>query len=756
MLKWRSVKKIVGIGTCVTGLGLGSFMYYRMKNLQRASVLHVSAETEDLNANYPDRMFVPPRSELLDKLKKEGFDVLVIGGGATGVGVALDSQTRGLNTALVEMHDFAAATSSRSTKLIHGGVRYLQAAVMGLDLAQYRMVEEALSERAHMLGAAPHLSYPLPILLPVKQWFMIPYYWAGVKAYDFVSGRQCLHSSYAIGKKEALRLFPMIKSDISGALVYFDGGQNDSRMALCVALTAIRFGATAVNHVEVTQLVKSVDEKTKKLVVRGAKCRDMLTGEEFTVNAKCVINATGPFTDKIRAMDDSGVKPITQPSSGVHITLPGFYSPEKMGLLDPSTSDGRVVFFLPWQRHTIAGTTDEKCTTDTGQIPTEAAIQFLLREIQGHLAEDVFIRRGDVLSAWSGIRPLVRDPNAKDTKSLARNHIIEVSGSNMITIAGGKWTTYRKMAEETVDKAIEICDLKPKSLKCRTLGLKVEGAHQYTPNMHIKLSQDYGLNWEIAEHLATTYGDKAYRVARRCGLTGMKWPLIGNRIHPNHPFVDGEVIYAVQREYAATLIDVIARRVNIAFRNADNAEESLETIAKLMAKYLNWDKRKVQDEIDNAKRFLRREMGIDLAKQNLQGRIEQSLLSDEEKKRYTQLFGLLDREKKGFLTLRDVKSMFDDYPDVCEKGLYFLVFFYERLHSILFFVSVPTDQLSEILMEVDTNKSGQVQLEEFLSLMDRLKGGHKGDGSSNRFAAAAKLVSDIPGLFPGERSGGGL
>lgn len=225
-------------------------------------------------------------------------------------------------------------------------------------------------------------------------------------------------------------------------------------MCLAVALTAARHGATVCNHVEVKELLKK-DDGTGKKVLCGAKVKDNISGKEFTVKAKCIINATGPFTDSIRKMDDPTVKSICCPSSGVHIVLPGYYSPDQMGLLDPSTSDGRVIFFLPWQRQTIAGTTDLPCEVTHNPSPTEDEIQFILNEIKNYLNADVEVRRGDVLSAWSGIRPLVSDPNKEDTQSLARNHIVHVSPSNLITIAGGKWTTYRAMAEHTVDAAIK-------------------------------------------------------------------------------------------------------------------------------------------------------------------------------------------------------------------------------------------------------------------------------------------------------------
>ncbi|KAK6051710.1 FAD dependent oxidoreductase, partial [Cooperia oncophora] len=346
---------------------------------------------------------LPSRKEIVDSLKSgEEYDVLVIGGGATGAGVALDSQTRGLKTALVELDDFSSGTSSRSTKLIHGGVRYLQAAIMRADYEQYRMVKEALFERANLLEIAPHLSGPLPIMLPIYKLWQVPYYWVGIKCYDLLTF------------DKQWKWFPMLKSEsLKGALIYYDGTHNDARMNLAIVLTAIRHGAKMSNN-------------------------------EWDIKAKAVVNATGPFTDTIRVMADPNTKPICAPSSGVHIVLPGYYSPSSTGLLDPDTSDGRVIFFLPWERMTIAGTTDKPSEVTLSPIPTDADVEFILKEIRGYLSKSVSIRRGDVMSAWSGLRPLVRDPNKKDTKSIARNHIIEMSDSVWLPIAGMKMETHRQ------------------------------------------------------------------------------------------------------------------------------------------------------------------------------------------------------------------------------------------------------------------------------------------------------------------------
>lgn len=419
-------------------------------------------------------------------------------------------------------------------------------------------------------------------------WWQIPYFWVGIKAYDFVAGDRNVKSSYYLSREDALELFPMLRGDkLRGAIVYYDGQQDDARMCLAISLTAARHGASITNHVEVLELLKKKNE-TGKEVCCGAKVRDNISKKEWTIKAKCVINATGPFTDSIRKMDNPTVKSICCPSSGVHIVLPGFYSPPQMGLLDPDTSDGRVIFFLPWLNGTIAGTTDAPCDVTHNPSPSEDEIQFILSEIKSYLNKDVDVRRGDVLSAWSGIRPLVSDPNKGDTQSLARNHIVHVSDSNLVTIAGGKWTTYRAMAEHTMDAAIKACNLEPER-GCVTDGLWIEGAQGWTPTMYIRLVQDLGLEVEVAKHLAISYGDRAFAVAKMAALTGKRWPIIGKKLHPEFPYIDAEVRYGI-REYACTCVDMVARRLRLSFLNVQAASEALPHIADIMAEELKWSK----------------------------------------------------------------------------------------------------------------------------------------------------------------------
>ena len=574
------------------------------------------------------------------KKEDQVYDLLVIGGGATGAGIALDAATRGLKVALVERDDFASGTSSRSTKLVHGGVRYLEKAVWNLDYDQYELVKEALRERSNFLHAAPHLTSWLPVMLPLKHWWQLPYFFAGTKCYDLLAGSEANPSSYYMPRRKAIEAFPMLKKNLVGALVYYDGQQNDSRMNVSLALTAALYGATTVNHLEVIKLERDAQGR-----LCGARVRDLVPNDndstnepqEFIVRAKGIINATGPFADAIQQMDEPRARDIISPSSGVHITLPAHFAPQNMGLLDPSTSDGRVLFMLPWQGTTLAGTTDAPCQISNDPQATERDIDWILKEVRKHLAPEVSLERRDVLAAWSGIRPLVRDPDAKNTESLVRSHLVSVSKSGLLTCAGGKWTTYRQMAEDAVDKAIEVFNLSPKALEtipnisglpyihepvtltgtCQTQQLRLIGAHRYSPTLHINLIQHFNLDPEIATHLATSYGDRAWEVA------SLGPGNINTRLSPQYPIIEAEIRYAVSREYAQTAVDVLARRTRLSFMDAQAALEALPSVIEVMGRELRWSKDRKEREWTQTVRFLGT-MGLPT---NLMGITKEDVLS---------------------------------------------------------------------------------------------------------------------------------
>ncbi|WYZ37020.1 hypothetical protein EsH8_II_000526 [Colletotrichum jinshuiense] len=544
----------------------------------------------------------------------EEYDLLVIGGGATGTGIALDAVTRGLKVALVERDDFSAGTSSKSTKLVHGGVRYLEKAVWNLDYSQLELVMEALHERKTFLNVAPHLSSSLPIILPIQRWWQAPYFWAGTKAYDILAGSQGLESSYYVSKNKALESFPMLRSDnMVGALVYYDGQHNDSRMNVSLALTAALYGATVVNHVEVTSLEKNANGK-----ITGAKVRDVMNpgSDSFTVRAKGVINATGPFADAVERMDNPDRKPIVAPASGAHIMLPGSICPNGIGLLHAATSDGRVIFVLPWQGFTLAGTTDNAAPVEREPIAQETDIAFILKEVNQLITPESALSRSDVLAAWSGIRPLVKDPNAKNTESLVRSHLVTVSDSGLLTCAGGKWTTYRQMAEDAVDEAIKTFNLKPQAVslpdisgagvsapaatgKCITTQVPLLGAHGFSKQLPGHLISHFSLDPDVADHLAHNYGDRAWSVAAASSA----------RIIPGFPFVEGEIRHGARSEAALTATDLISRRTRLAFLDAESALRALPRVIDVMAEELGWNDARKDAEWTETVRFLQ-SMGL--------------------------------------------------------------------------------------------------------------------------------------------------
>ncbi|OAX84095.1 hypothetical protein ACJ72_01531 [Emergomyces africanus] len=585
-----------------------------------------------------------PRTELntsLGEAKDEEdesiYDLLIIGAGATGAGIALDAATRGLKVALVERDDFSSGTSSKSTKLVHGGVRYLEKAILNLDYNQYKLVKEALHERKYFLDIAPHLSTWLPTLLPIRTWWQAPYLWAGTKMYDLLAGHQgSPEGSYFLTKNRAMGVFPTLNADgIVGALCYYDGQHNDSRMNVSLAMTAAIYGATVVNHMEVTGLEKDASGK-----LCGARVRDNL-GEnedgkrEFTVRAKGIINATGPFADAIQKMDEPTKKDIVAPSSGVHIVLPGWLGPQKFGLIDPS-SDGRVIFLLPWGGNLIAGTTDNPCEVEKSPIPGGKDIDWILNEIREQLAPEVEVRRSDVLSAWSGIRPLVLEPNSKNTESLVRSHLVTVSNSGLLTCAGGKWTTYREMAEDAVNKAITEFQLKPQGHRqhpnisgsgadetapildgsCRTNALPVIGAHGYYKTLYIDLIKKFSLDPEVAQHLAHSYGDRAREVASLSASSASSSvsgtttasttlsPTSHERLSPSYPYLKAEIQYAIKNEYAMTAADVLARRTRLAFLDTNAALQALPGVIDLMGDEMKWSCARRESEWTETIHFL--------------------------------------------------------------------------------------------------------------------------------------------------------
>lgn len=530
------------------------------------------------------------REQSIESLKTDSFDILVIGGGATGTGIALDAASRGYKTALVEADDFASGTSSRSTKLIHGGVRYLEAAVKHFDRSQFNLVRDALAERAIFLKIAPHLSNPLPLVTPLYNWLEVPYFMTGLKLYDWLAGKANLAPSKFVDAKEALHKFPMLEpKGLRGAVIYYDGQFDDARMNVSIAKTADEEGAKVANHVKVIAL-----EKENGKVV-GVKLVDEFSSESWISKAKVVINATGPFTDNIRKLDDPDCNTMVTTSSGVHIVLDKEFSPPNTGLLIPETEDGRVLFLLPWQGQTIVGTTDNPAKVTTNPEATEKEIEYILRHVDKYFS--VPVERKDVKAAWSGLRPLVSDPSAADTAELSRDHIINISDSGLLTIAGGKWTTYRKMAEDAVDQAEKLAQFK--HVESETDKLPIAGGKGFSSSGTGYLQEHYGLELDIANHLNHSYGDRATDVA---DIAKNGWSA---KLSEKYPYLEAEVIYGIRQESARTSRDTLCRRTRLAFIDSAEALKALPRVNEIMASELAWSPEQAAKDLESSREYLK-------------------------------------------------------------------------------------------------------------------------------------------------------
>lgn len=496
------------------------------------------------------------RNQHLKRLGEQEFDLLVIGGGATGAGIALDAASRGLSVALVERGDFVSGTSSRSSKLVHGGVRYLEAAITRLDPAQWRLVREALRERATLLSIAPHLVYPLRTLVPARSWYQLFRHRCGLWLYDRAAGQALIAPSTRVSRQQMLASFPHLDSTgLKGGIAYYDAGFDDARMAITVLLTAERQGAVIANYME----VKGFEKAGGRLCAAHAINR--LDGSRHTVRARAIINATGPHSDRLRQLEQPGSKPHLTLSRGSHLVLDKSWTPASDALLIPATSDGRVLFVLPWQEHTLVGTTDVQVTLQDDLQPGHDEEQYLLQHLRQWFTTD--ISENDILARWAGLRPLVA-ATGTNTAGIVREHLIETDRKGLISVLGGKWTTYRKMAEEAVDQAIVTAGLKP-SGPCVTAALKLLGAGGFTPDLAGQLALEFRLDEDIARHLAQAYGGLARKLLEHAGRQGCE------RLLPGHPYIRGEIDWARRHEMAMTTEDILYRRLRIGFLDAQAA-----------------------------------------------------------------------------------------------------------------------------------------------------------------------------------------
>ena len=519
------------------------------------------------------------RYQHLQAIDTQEFDLCIIGGGATGTGCALDATLRGLKVCLIEKHDFAAQTSSKSTKMAHGGVRYLEQAFKTLDWEQFKMVKKALSERTTLLHIAPHLTRPLALLTPTFSWIENMYYAIGLKLYDLISGSHNIGSGRRLSKKQALEEIPELNhKKLHSAVLYYDGQIDDARFCMALAKTAVEKGAVALNHTEGLKFEYSRTGKLRSLLVK-----DLLTGENHTVKAKIFINATGPFADHIRTMANPKLSPRMRVSRGSHVMLPKDVIKGNTAILVPKTDDGRVVFIIPYQNQLLVGTTDIEDELSENPYPTQDEKLYLLEYVNRYLEKPVTIDQ--VKSGFCGLRPLLQarlhTAMDTDTKSIVRDHEVEIDNrSKLVSIMGGKWTTYRLMAKDTIDDIYrELWDIK--LVPCTTETQLLCGAENYRFEDWETIATTHQIDADIAQHLQKKYGSRTEKVLQIADSQAF----LKERVIADYPFIKAEVLYNMQEELACTPDDIITRRLGLAFLDEKAAKIAEPIVEELMLGY---------------------------------------------------------------------------------------------------------------------------------------------------------------------------
>lgn len=514
------------------------------------------------------------REKNLKRLREETVDICIIGAGASGAGAALDAALRGYRVALIDRGDISGETSSRSTKLIHGGVRYLEQAIKKLDLAQLRQVSHGLAERRTVLRNAPHLAHPLALLTPVFSAFEGLYITIGLTLYDLIARQDTFPKGRWLSRAQALAKMPTLTSRMHSAVLYYDGQLNDARYALALAHSADEAGAAVANYVSVTGFDRSNGRLETALV------RDELTGDTFPIRARLFLNCTGPYSDSIRLLANPALEQRIRPSKGVHIVLPRETLQSDCAMLIPSTADGRVVFAIPFGDSVFVGTTDDDYTDlEKEPVLEPQEIDYLLDTLRPYLAKTP--NKADVKAGFGGIRPLIMSSRS-DTKTLLRDHEVEHDpASNLLSLLGGKWTTYRLMAQDAIDRAGELLG---KSVNSTTETHFLVGGENYRFVDWQKLQSRYGLATDVCHHLMQQYGTRADQVAQ---LIGEK-PHLGQRVSDKLPFLNAEVVYQVRQEMAVTPRDVLARRWRLELSDWQLTASLTPRVADLMAEELGW------------------------------------------------------------------------------------------------------------------------------------------------------------------------
>ena len=513
------------------------------------------------------------RTEEIEKLtQQKKYDIIIIGGGATGLGCAVDAASRGYKTLLLEKYDFAKGTSSRATKLVHGGVRYL---VQG----NIRLVREALFERGRLLQNAPHVCHTLAFVVPTYRWWHKYYYGTGLWVYEFLSGKLSLGKTSLLSPKKALEQLPgLSKEKLSGGILYYDGQFDDSRLAVNLAQTATEQGATVINYCGVHGFIKEAGKIT------GVKVTDDISGQSFEINASVVINATGVFADELLQLAEGHAEKTIAPSQGIHLVVEKHFFDGEAGMMIPKTDDGRVLFAIPWHNKLLLGTTDtpvQEITTEPR--PLKEEVDFVISHFNRYTTSD--INYNDVKSVFVGLRPLAKVSGEKKTSVMPRDHVIKVLPSGLIHVTGGKWTTYRNMAQHAIDKAVAVSGLPASS--CKTKRLAIHGCKKNNENDHLSI---YGTDAAEINKLAEE-------------MRGLS-----EKIHPSYPYTKAEVVFCIKNEMAITIEDVLARRIRLLFLDARAALQAAPVVAALFREYADkdeeWEQKQLQTFTALAKGYL--------------------------------------------------------------------------------------------------------------------------------------------------------
>jgi glycerol-3-phosphate dehydrogenase len=517
------------------------------------------------------------RQQFLQLADSETFDICIIGGGATGAGCALDAQSRGLKTILVEAEDFGGATSSKSTKLIHGGVRYLEQAVKKLSIGQFKMVRKALKERKTLLRIAPFITRPLQLITPCRTWLEGLYYFIGLKLYDWISGRTNIGKSQLLNRYEAIKKISTLrKKELYYAVLYYDGQLDDQRFNFALIQTATSLGAVCINHCQVNSFIKNNKQKLQAITVT-----DRISGQNHTIKAKIFINATGPFSDAVRLIANPNLGLRIRVSKGVHILLPMRMMPSTSALLIPQTRDGRLIFAIPYQGNLLVGTTDDETNLTAQEFgPNAAEVQYLLDYVNQYL--DVNAQPNDVLAGFGGLRPLIMAQSG-NTKDLVRDHEVEIDQSTgLLSVLGGKWTTYRLMAKDAVDAAT--AELGCKTI-CTTEHIQLVGSKHFSEISIENWQQSSGWDVDVLQHLLSKYGDNALQIVQSSlNDIGLK-----KRLLPHMPYTLAELQYVLQNEMACTVKDVLCRRWGIQLANWEQTLQLIPIVGQIMGNFFGWD-----------------------------------------------------------------------------------------------------------------------------------------------------------------------